>query len=218
MNNIKNSNRALILFTKYPESGKVKTRLISAIGAEKATKLHKILTEKTLNTLKNFKNSLSNNIAKPNTDIFIFFEGTKEIKMREWLGTDFYYVMQHGHDLGERMMNAFDYVFKKCYKKAIIVGSDCPELDTDILDDAFNNLDNYDVVFGKALDGGYYLIALKQVISEIFADIAWSTSEVLEKTLNICDNHNYRYYLAKTLSDIDTYDDLKKFPELMSNL
>jgi rSAM/selenodomain-associated transferase 1 len=208
---------ALMLFTKYPKANKVKTRLIPAIGAENAVILHKILTEKTLTTLNNVK-KLLNKTGKLKSDIFIFFDGCEEINMRDWLGSDFYYVMQNGHDLGERMKNAFDYVFKKSYKKAVIVGSDCPDLNTDIVDDAFNNLDNYDAVFGKALDGGYYLIALKKVIPKIFVDIRWSTPEVLEKTLNICNNHNHRYFLTKTLSDIDTIDDLKKFPEILSNL
>ncbi|MEA5511470.1 TIGR04282 family arsenosugar biosynthesis glycosyltransferase [Crocosphaera sp. UHCC 0190] len=193
------SNHCLIIFTRYPEPGKTKTRLIPVLGAEGAANLQKQLTEHTVKQAK----KLLNNLA-----ISIYYTGKNKELMQAWLGDNLSYYSQARGDLGNRMNMAFIESFKLGFSKAVIIGIDCPDLNINILKNAFNYLENHDLVLGEAADGGYYLIGLKRVIPELFREILWGTSEVLSMTTNIADGLNLSYYLLPVLSDIDRPEDL----------
>lgn len=196
------SENSLIIFTRYPQLGKTKTRLIPAMGAENATNLQRLMTEKTISTVEQFSKLYP-------VDINIFFDGGTLDLMKSWLGNQYIYYSQKGEDLGLKMYSAFQDIFSKGSQKVVIIGIDCPDLTTDILTTAFNQLNYHDLVIGKAFDGGYYLLGLKQLEKEFFVNISWSTSQVFNQTVTIAHRLNYKIYTLPTLSDIDRPEDLK---------
>jgi len=119
--------------------------------------------------------------------------------------------LQNGNDLGERMKNAFNVIFDKDYNQIAIIGTDCPELTTDILKDAFKTLKTTDLVLGPAHDGGYYLLGMKQLHASLFEKINWSTNTVLAETHGKCEALQLNYALLPTFRDIDRAEDLKYF-------
>jgi hypothetical protein len=195
------NQKKLIIFTRYPEPGTTKTRLIGAIGANGASELQRHMTELAVGMARELKDSI--NIA-----IEIRFVGGDNFKMRQWLGNDIEYVGQIGLDLGDRMDNAFNDGFDKGFDRIVLVGSDCPELTADILNEAFEALDHHPVVLGPASDGGYYLIGLKQRLSNVFQNIPWGTENVLEVTRTVLSSLEVSCSLLERLCDVDTPEDL----------
>ena len=185
----------LIVMTKYPEPGKAKTRLIPALGAGGAVKLHCRLGTHTTKTLGSFNPE-------------IHYCGGDSNSMREWLG-DFKYIVQSDGDLGDRMKHAFQLGFDQGYDRIVMIGTDCPAIDAGLIDRAFSALNQIDVVFGPAVDGGYYLIGLRKQVSELFSTISWSTDTVLQDSLAIVNDLNLRCELLETLPDIDRPEDLQ---------
>jgi rSAM/selenodomain-associated transferase 1 len=110
-------------------------------------------------------------------------------------------------DLGERMADAFQRAFAAGGKRVIIIGSDCPELRAEILEEAFAALDIRDAIIGPTYDGGYYMLGTSRFIPELFQGIAWSTPAVLEQTFGVLDQLQLDYGVFPTLSDIDTEAD-----------
>lgn len=191
----------LILFTRYPEPGKVKTRLISALGAEGAANLQRQMTEDTLRKIE----AMQNNFL---VLLEIHFAGNKKELMQAWLGKNFAYYQQQEGDLGERMLSAFAGAFTKGMSRVVLIGTDCPDLDAVILAEAFQLLEQSEVVLGPAADGGYYLIGLKRLIPELFSNIYWGTGEVLLKTQQIAQRLNLQVSYLPLLHDIDVPEDL----------
>ncbi|MFH0994791.1 MAG: TIGR04283 family arsenosugar biosynthesis glycosyltransferase [Pseudomonadota bacterium] len=195
------NQKKLIIFTRYPEPGTTKTRLICALGANGAAKLHRQMAERVVGEARALKASIG--IA-----IEIRFAGGDDFKMRQWLGNDMEHAAQVGLDLGERMDNAFKAGFDQGCDRIVLVGSDCPELTADILEKAFQALDHHSVVLGPAVDGGYYLIGLKQRLSIVFQDIPWGTKNVLEETRKVLSTLEVSCALLERLSDVDMPEDL----------
>ena len=194
-------NNKLIIFTRYPEPGNTKTRLIGALGANGAAELHRQMAELVVAEARMLK-------ASTGIAIEIRFAGGDDSQMRQWLGNDMDYALQIGLDLGERMDNAFNTGFDRGCDRIVLVGSDCPELTADILKEAFQALDHHPVVLGPAIDGGYYLVGLKQRLSNIFQGIPWGTGNVLEETRKALSSIGVSYALLERLSDVDTPEDL----------
>lgn len=191
----------LIIFTRYPEPGKTKTRLIPALGKEGAAMLQRQMTEQKLaeaNKLQTYS-PLS---------LEIHFAGGNEQLMQYWLGSNNTYKRQCKGDIGCRMASAFNESFKTGMKQVILIGTDCPELNAKLMFQAFEELIQHDLVLGPARDGGYYLIGLNQFIPELFKGISWSTAEVLSQTLSIAEKLELAVAFLPTLSDIDRPEDL----------
>lgn len=191
----------LIVFTRYPESGKAKTRLIPALGAEAAAVLHRQMTEFTLAYVK----SLQQNRA---LSVEVWFAGGDRAQMQAWLGSDLRYQPQPEGDLGDRMAQAFQSAFDSGVKAAIIIGTDCPELTDALLTQAFQALQQTALVLGPATDGGYYLIGLRQMVPDLFQSIAWSTDRVFQQTVTIARKLNLSITALPTLTDVDRPQDL----------
>jgi len=114
------------------------------------------------------------------------------------------------------MVHAFETTLKK-YSKAIIIGSDCPEISPDIINEAFTQLDSHDVVIGPTYDGGYYLLGMNEMTPELFKNIAWSTETVFDQTIEIIKNAQLSHAVLEKLSDLDYLEDLEKFPAFQVN-
>jgi rSAM/selenodomain-associated transferase 1 len=184
---------ALIVFVRRPEPGKVKTRLAAAIGNLKALAIYNKLLEHTFE------------ITRPlDCDKYTFVadgDGTAF-----WNG--FSVAQQEGADLGQRMHHAFTALFKKGYGRVVIIGSDCEQLNTPLLQQAFARLAEYPVVLGPATDGGYYLLGLTHLYPALFQNKNWSTHTVLADTLHDLEMMQVTPFLLPTLSDVDELKDV----------
>ncbi len=214
-------NYQLIVFTRYPEVGKNKTRLIPALGVDLATQLHQHLAESTLQQSRQL--DLGQSIS--NLKITVSFTGGDRELMADWLGADLDYQPQGTGDLGSRMLGALEQLWQPGQDNyLVIIGTDCPELDTHILQKSFQELAHHDLVLGEAADGGYYLIGLKQIIPQLFQGIAWGTETVFRETVMIADRLGLKIGYLPVLRDIDRPADLTylaslpNFSGILSNL
>jgi len=195
---------AIIVFTKFPVEGKVKTRLAKNMGNKFAVSFYKSCAEHT------FKELLK--VEEMGSDLFLFCAEENEIEqVIKWAGNNFNYYSQQGNDLGLKMYNAFNTVFKKGYKKVIIIGTDMPDVSMNLVQNAISVLDNYSVVIGPANDGGYYLLGFKSKLIDLFSGIEWSTESVLDNTIEKLNNSKINYFMLEELTDIDTLDDLQNW-------
>lgn len=186
----------LLLFTRNPELGKVKSRLAKDIGAEKALIIYKELLEHTKNITKDLT-----------VDKWVFY--SEEIVENDIWNSDHYSKKtQLGKDLGQRMKNAFQEGFNKGYKNIIIIGSDISDLTQKHIEEAFISLENHTTTIGPSDDGGYYLLGMKKIIPEIFENKEWGTNSVLKATLDDLNYHTPIYFL-ENLNDIDVISDIK---------
>lgn len=188
-------NWHLIIFVKNPVLGKVKTRLAADIGDERALEVYEQLLKIT-----------RNEAAKANCTRHVFY--SDEIVSDAWDDDSFNKFVQEGSDLGERMNNAFEQVFALGARKAIIIGSDCPGLTTEIIENSFCVLDEHDVAIGPAKDGGYYLLGMKKQLPFLFEGKKWSTDSVLSETIHDLKENRLSYGMLIELSDLDTVKDL----------
>ncbi len=184
----------LVIFTRFPVSGRAKTRLIPTLGADGAADLQRRMTEYTL------KQALAAGIP-----VEVRFTGGSVGQMRQWLGTQPTYVDQGEGDLGTRMSRAFQEHFTRGAGRVVIIGCDCPENRSDTIARAFELLENDPCVIGPAHDGGYYLIGLNRPQPELFHGIDWGTAQVLEQTLAASSR---KIKLLPALSDVDEAEDL----------
>jgi uncharacterized protein len=188
----------LIIFTRYPEPGKTKTRLIPALGELGAAQLHRRMAEHTMAQARALSCAIE-----------VWYVGGTEELMQDWLGKDLRYREQPAGDLGDRMCAAFRSAFDQGYQSVTIVGTDCPGITTALLAQGFAELQNQVVAIGPAIDGGYYLIGLQRLVPELFQGIAWSTATVFSETLAIAEQFQLPTYLLPSLPDIDLPDDLQ---------
>ena len=194
-------SETLIIFSRYPQPGKTKTRMIPALGANGAAQLQRKMTEHTLNTAKQL-------LSNRDITIEIHFAGGNTELMRQWLGKDIQYVPQVAGDLGEKMRSAFDRAFSLDGQRVVTIGIDCPDIDSTILNDAFSSLQTHNLTLGSAEDGGYYLIGLNHSVPQLFNNINWGTERVLKQTKNIAEKLNLQVHYLPTLSDVDRPEDL----------
>lgn len=193
------SRAALIIFQKNAILGKVKTRLAASIGDERALEIYDWLTD--------YTHRISKEVQ---VDKFIFYSDFIP-EFTDQLPEEFNLEVQSGDSLGERMKNAFNQLGSRGYTSIVIIGTDCPDLQTSDLNTAFLTLSQADLVIGPAQDGGYYLLGMSRFFPELFDEMPWSTHKVLELTLNKADSLNLDYEFLNILSDIDTIKDWEAF-------
>lgn len=201
--NMDNGRCVLMVFTRAPDPGAVKTRLIPALGAEKAAELYRSFLEKTLQTGRSAGFEDIELWCYPDSDHPYF------TSCRERFGAGLR--VQRGDDLGDRMWFALSQTLKK-NRHGIIIGCDSPELSADDLITAVEKLEEgYDNVIGPSIDGGYYLLGSKRADRGLFSDIAWGTETVLSETRERIRELNLRCYDLRELWDIDRPEDLKRW-------
>ncbi|MEY4902229.1 MAG: hypothetical protein RLZZ292_44 [Bacteroidota bacterium] len=185
---------SLLIFIKNPILGKVKTRLAATVGNDEALAIYTILL--------NYTRRLTEQVKAARFLFYSDFVAEND----GWATTHFIKKVQHGNDLGDRMFHAFEEGLVT-HSKSVIIGSDCATLTLEIIDAAYTNLDQYDVVIGPANDGGYYLLGLKKANRVLFENIIWSSEQVLAQTIERINNQNLSYSLLPMLSDVDTEED-----------
>ncbi len=206
--------RRLIIFTRYPTAGRVKTRLIPAIGAAAAANLHCQMTEHTVRQARAWLTSVR--AAGADAAITICSDGGEPPLVAEWLGADLDYQSQVGGDLGSRMERAIADALAVGADRVVLIGTDCPGLSASILGEAFDRLQSADLVLGGASDGGYYLIGMCRRYRALFVGIDWSTERVLAQTIAISQQLQLAIGYVPTLSDVDRPEDLHLLAQLTS--
>ncbi|HYK76126.1 MAG TPA: TIGR04282 family arsenosugar biosynthesis glycosyltransferase [Daejeonella sp.] len=194
--------KALIIFTKNPQLGKVKTRLAKDIGDRNALVIYQHLLKHTLQISVDLQ-----------VNRLLYYDQQID-HQDQWPEKYFQKAIQQGEDLGERMLNAFQNAFQQGYQQVVIIGSDCPDLSTALIESAFHQLQNHDFVLGPATDGGYYLLGMKYPERTLFQNKVWSTHTVAEQTLADIHRLQKTCSLLPELSDVDQITDLN--PELRS--
>ncbi|MGQ0738082.1 MAG: TIGR04282 family arsenosugar biosynthesis glycosyltransferase [Bacteroidota bacterium] len=193
---------ALIIFTRNPVLGKVKTRIAEAVGEKEALGIYKALLQHT--------HDISTAV---DADRYVFY--SDHIQLGDlWKDNRYHKFLQAGQTLGSKMQDAFSRMFAKGYGKAVIIGSDCYELTADILKKAFEGLNTNDAVIGPAKDGGYYLLGMKKLITEIFENKKWSTASVYSETISDLEKAGFSYATLPLLNDVDRVEDV---PEKLFN-
>lgn len=196
-----NQERCLITFVKYPEKGKVKSRLVLGDDDGHVADLYHCFIE-----------DLLERVSSSDYRFLIAFDPPeKEKDFAELFGKDFSYMPQTGADLGGRMHNAFTSCFAKNFRSVVLIGSDSPDLPREIIEESFESLKSCQAVIGPTYDGGYYLIGFsKDSFSEVFFEnMAWSTDSVYAETIKRFEQEGISFHVLPRWRDIDTVNDLK---------
>lgn len=199
----RSTSKALVVFTRYPEPGKVKSRLEAGIGSPSMTAdLYRCFVMDVLDAARSVHDTI----------IISYDPSMKERAYREWLGNSFEYLKQRGDDIGARMFHAFEDVFQSGYQSCFLIGSDIPDLPAKVISDGLRRLDSVDAVIGPALDGGYYGIGfIKEALSgDYFYNIQWGTYSVLSATITCLESAGIEYVSLPEWGDVDTLDDLRE--------
>ncbi|WP_417859958.1 TIGR04282 family arsenosugar biosynthesis glycosyltransferase [Winogradskyella sediminis] len=183
----------VIVFVKNITLGTVKTRLAKTIGKLGAFEVYTELVKLTEKATENL-----------GVDKRIYF--SNRIVENQWKGE--FKAVQHGNDLGDRMCNAFKDGFDAGYNRIVLIGSDLPDINSKHIMNGLKALEEHDVVFGPAEDGGYYLVGMSKMNANIFTNKPWSQPHLLTETLQELQKNNVSVSTLDTLNDIDTYEDL----------
>ncbi len=197
------SSRRLIIFAKAPILGTVKSRIASSAGSEKALEIYETIVRKLFDDLHELSEVQLRITPDPSCTRFpIFHNPVWELKL------------QGEGDLGERLRNAFAEAFQDNAESVVIIGSDCPYVAPADIRQAWQSLKSEDLVLGPALDGGYWLIGLRQPCPSLFDGIMWSSENVLCQTLARAKAAKLRVQQLRQLSDIDTIEDWNRYLKL----
>lgn len=197
--------RGLIVFAREPLPGAVKTRLAAAVGDQSAADLYESMLQDVLKTVRQLND----------IEVVVFWdceEKTLSLLAKQYR---FNSRIQISGSLGQRMQAAFEEMFADGCEICCVIGSDAPDLPPKYIQNAFQLLvtSQVDVVLGPSLDGGYYLLGLRQVWPQLFANISWSTADVLEQSLTAAQGLGLKTTLLPEWQDIDTIEDLHAFQE-----
>jgi rSAM/selenodomain-associated transferase 2/rSAM/selenodomain-associated transferase 1 len=203
--------KRLVVFTRYPEPGRTKTRLIGHLGADGAAELQREMGMQVLSAARAFGRGSQ-------ADIEVCFDGGSPLMMRHWLGFDLGYRRQGRGDLGVRMRRAFRRALGAA-ECAVIIGTDCPSVTAKDLADAFNALRTSDLVLGPAEDGGYYLIGLRRQMPEadaaaLFRNMHWGMATVFDETVSRARKLGREPAILRKLRDIDRREDVGHWQDL----
>lgn len=194
------SSALIVVLSRFPKPGRTKTRLIPALGAEEAARIHRELAGRTVLVARVASATVGGTLELHGT-------GASPRAFRNWLGP-LVYRSQAGGDLGQRMRAALSAHLEAGRGPALIVGTDCPWLEPRHIEEACMRLGDHDMVIGPALDGGYYLLGLRRPVPEIFRGIPWGTERVLEATLETGARLGLSVSLLAPLGDVDLPEDV----------
>jgi rSAM/selenodomain-associated transferase 1 len=192
----------LLIFTRAPEPGRVKTRLAAQLGTEAALRLHQQLLRRTLDVALEARLSpVALYVTDTRHPFILSLLARRPLTARR----------QRGADLGERMHAALQQTLSGS-AFALLIGTDCPVMTAGYLEQALRKLqDGMDLVIGPAEDGGYVLIGVRRCCPALFEAIPWGTAGVLQATRERAQALRLRYAELGVLWDIDTPADLERW-------
>ena len=191
---------ALILFTIIPAAGKQKNRMMPFLSPEECAALYGC-----------FLRDVYQKARTSGADVYVFFAPRdRKDTFRALLDADAVLLPQHGADLGQKMKNAIGAVLRMGYGKVVLMGTDIPHIHTETIKNAFDNLDQKDIVIHPALDGGYYLIGMKREYDSIWNIRRYGTNTVMYDTLQHMKAENLSLSVGQMYYDVDCKEDLKQ--------
>lgn len=197
----------LVVFLKYPEPGKVKTRLAADLGAVSAANLYRDWIGVVLRNVQP---------VRPAVHLVGYFDGAPAERFSEWSILVDEWLPQPAGDLGSRLTVAFEWGHARG-GPVLAIGTDCLELRAKQILDSLSRLTDHDVVFGPATDGGYYLVGSSRHIPGLFDGIRWSSAETLADQIQHCETQGLRVALLDSLEDIDTAADWQRYQQRLGN-
>lgn len=198
-------DKVIIFFTRIPTLGRTKTRLEPFLSKSLCVDIQMA-----------FIKDIYFSIREMGVDIIINYSEHGDLRdLRDIAGDEVFYLKQEGRDLGEKMYNAISFALNS-YKKVILIGSDLPLITREDLDLAFEILEKKDIVISPTLDGGYYLIGMKEEAESIFK-MEYSTSSVFEETIEKISRENKTYGIGNIQLDIDDRSDFLKLYDILSS-
>ena len=201
---VSGQDNEILIFAKRPLLGRCKTRLAKGVGDANALLIYQALLDHTLAAVR----------ETPYRKVLMADPPEHAAEGSHWAPEMDAYIPQARGDLGERMSAAVAGAFGRGAKKVILIGCDCPQISKDTVISSFSALDHADVVLGPTVDGGYYLLGLKENHAFLFQDVPWSTGAVFEKTLNILKFQTLSYISLDAFSDVDTLEDFRQVRHL----
>jgi uncharacterized protein len=204
MNVVDSTGSALIILARSPRYGQVKSRLAATLGDAAAGESYRLMAERLFGQCAHLDTSVAT---------YIFYEGENGgAAMRSWAGAHFHYVPQASGGFGQRLLAAFETVFGEGARKAVIVGTDVPDLSATIITQALRLLDKYPAVIGPDHGGGYYLLGLRMIYPDLFlGNLRWGTHFVYSQTLRLMDNLGIQPAFLPRLIDVDVEGDLRQW-------
>lgn len=197
----------LIILAKSPIPGTVKTRLQPTVSPEDAAKLQAYFIRQTLVLASSLKDVDVELRCTPDDSHLVFQQCARQFNIS--------LKQQRGNDLGARMANALQEALAN-YQQVVIIGTDCPDLTANYLNEAFLKLkQGIVVVIGPSNDGGYVLFGLRRYAPSLFTNINWGSNQVLFETRQKLQQLGWEWDELNTLRDIDTPVDLLDFPEII---
>ena len=194
--------QSLIIFVKAPVPGKVKTRLVPPLTYEEASLLYRTWAADICDRARSLK-SIS---------LLVAYDPHPDYPTPDWLGfrgEALSFFQQRGENLGERILHAFSYAFKRGAERALVIGTDSPGLPIPYIDDAFDSLMGSDLVLGPTPDGGCYLIgARRNPAPALFQNVLWSTRQVFLKIIENAAKLNLSVCALPEYFDVDRPEDL----------
>lgn len=193
-------SRRVVVFLKAPRPGEVKTRLAADLDPPAAAAIYRVLVERTLAVV----------AGAWQVELRYAPDDARE-EIAPWLRPGWRGAAQGGGDLGVRLERAVSDAMGGGVNRVVLVGTDCPELGTADIEEAWRDLELHDVVLGPATDGGYWLIGLRRRWPELFRDIPWSTDRVLATTRARAAGAGLRLALLRERADVDTLEDWRRW-------
>ena len=193
--------RAIVVFARAPRLGTVKTRLAAELGDDEALSIYRRLGAMTMRAVEG--------VAACEVVVACTPDDAGDA-ICAWLGS-VRCEPQQGTDLGSRMLAAIAARAADGMARTLVVGTDCPGLTPTLLEEAFARLDDADVVFGPATDGGYYLVGMARPHAHVFHDVPWSSEATLAVSLARAAAAGLRVALLPALRDIDTAADWRAY-------
>ncbi|MEM9281040.1 MAG: TIGR04282 family arsenosugar biosynthesis glycosyltransferase [Verrucomicrobiota bacterium] len=198
--------RAVLVFLKYPEPGKVKTRLGASLGEEESTKAYRQLVAKTFEQVRR---------ANPEILAIAYDPPVRESEVKDWLAPyletypeSVWWLPQREGDLGERLEGAVsECLAREGDLRLLVIGTDCIDLDQDLFGSAWKSLEDRDLVVGPSRDGGYYLIGMDRLHAELFQEIPWSCDQTLAATLEVAKRLGLKVATLPDRDDVDSIDE-----------
>ncbi len=187
----------VLVYLKYPEPGRVKTRLAATVGPARAAELYRGWIGQVLALLQPLR---------PSVAIIGAIDGADAEAFSPWASLVDGWWQQPPGDLGDRLDAGFRR-FHQANAPVLAIGSDCLEIDADLIRQAIDRLRNSDAVFGPTGDGGYYLVGMARYLNGFFDDIRWSSPDTLRDHFIRCHDHNWRFDLLPPRDDIDIWSD-----------
>lgn len=190
--------RVLLIFAKQPRPGQVKTRLTPPLTAHQAMIFYALSQRETVQRLRH-----------GNYQTVLCYSGQREYFSQRYPQLSL--CAQGQGDLGQRLQAAFAEQFARGAQRVCVVGTDSPDLPVAWIDEAFEHLDQCDILTIPAQDGGYVLAAARRPCAAIFTGIDWSTAQVLAQTRQRATAAGYHYAQLHHWSDVDDLDSLQRY-------